>query len=283
LNKLARECILWATFRSAYFDAFFLDPEAVKELKEVIFEGYPFMSTRFNGCALHMTTNYPGQGKPRELLGVSGDDWNTMGRTFRVQLHVTEFFVSHNMSIASVPIAAIDTPFVFSPQSKHRSIPDHLTLWGHPPSNAGPALIGLPLQHREPYMHVTITCIEHAFKDMLATLGSVRHTLVTANDSVRTLETQNSKMGTELSALREHSALSDAVLISALSPFAIRVQSIARSKVARRHVVRLRKSGMNNSEYTAHIVVLQRRWRDILCDRREEEDAYWSSVADGYY
>lgn len=114
INLLPRKCVLWATFRAAHFDAFYLDGEALNELKGVIFEAYPFMSTRYSGHQLHMTTNYPGIGMPREL-GVDKAGWESMGRSFCVQLRVTEFFVSPDMRIASVPIAGIDTPVMFSP------------------------------------------------------------------------------------------------------------------------------------------------------------------------
>lgn len=138
------------------------------------------------------------------------------------------------------------------------------------------------MQRQDPYMQVTTTCLERATKDLLLNLGSMRSSLRSEKQAVWELRSQNTQMESELKSLREHASLTDGLLVSALTPFATRVQALVRSRLSRRHVSRMRKSKMNNAQYTACVILLQKRWRDIKRERDEYEQAGWDDLASSY-
>ena len=164
---------------------------------------------------------------------------------FKIKLHVAEVFVSENQQLASVVINGIDTPAMFMPQSGAVGTPEHLTLWGHPPVMAGRSLIGLPLTLRTPYMQVTAECLQNSLRLMGGLLDELRLQQQDSRGRFATIQSDLAREKRTLRALRQHSTIVDALLISKT----IRLQAMARSFFARRAVGRVKRSGMAHWQY----------------------------------
>ena len=301
MHKLPHCVGVWATFTKGHYDSFVVDQESSNELIELIWKTCPGTKAKLSKRRLHMTTKYPSGGK-LEIPGDTGLGSLLTGRpspgfrgNFKIQVHITEFFISRDEHFASIPIAGIDTPFMFTPASKRVGTPDHLTLWGYPPVQAGRTLIGRKLALREPYMQETIASLQKMVR-----LSAEQEVRIDEREAmrIRELESQlyqrhnrEGKRIRELEAkLREANrnvakiekriyAFPMYMFPSLTLPIVILVQSMWRRKRAAKYVAKLRRCEWTHAQCIKYTIVLQRRWREIRRQREEirrlQQEAQW--------
>lgn len=206
--RLESVCELEATFRTAYYDGFFVNDST--PLQKAIANVSPFCASRMER-QLHMTVRYPGRGK---IPSMSDEDAEAFGQGSNfpaIRIFVRDIYVSKGRNLAAAVVFGVDTAVaaMINVGDINGSTPPHLTLWasgGYRPVSAGLQLVRLQLETRTPFVQATADCMRSFVKKQRDTIAKLNKIIAEKSSLVY-------QVTRERDMLKSHATVVDGLIV----------------------------------------------------------------------